>query len=394
MRYLLSLGAHVTIMCSDPSPEEFKNSFGVELEREGFQVIPIAKKGYANLQTIATFRRQLRMLDKRDPIDFIYIRNFWNILTVPSRKIKVVFDLRGANLEETEFRSIRRRGTLRKIKAGIYRYFERKAVQRANYLQCVSYPLKEYSHDRFQRDDAMVVNSCVEKNRFQGCRNSRERIRTSFGIKPEDIVFLYLGGLDSYQELDYMLLLWIEISKRIDSPFFLLYTSNEPKNKPLLDSLPKDRLTIRSIPYEKIPEFVSAADFGFLLRQDIVLNRVASPTKFPEYLSAGLGVITTPGIGDISRLVEECKIGCLVELGDLAGGVKKILGLVEQFKHERSLFAERAQEIAARHFLWDSYKDYFIERYFNGSSIGGTDLQELGSDISEGTAATTAQRTS
>ena len=38
-------------------------------------------------------------------------------------------------------------------------------------------------------------------------------------------------------------------------------------------------------------DYLNAADFGFLLRDDTPVNRVAFPTKFAEYALAGLRVI-------------------------------------------------------------------------------------------------------
>jgi len=368
MRYLLSLGARITIICSDPSPNEFNKEFGADLEREGFQVIPIAKSGFKNFQTLMMFRQKLKKLNQKFAIDFFYFRNYWNFLAVPNRYIKAVFDLRGANHEETNYRAKRWGSPILNFKNRIYTYFERNAIKRANYMQCVSSPLKEYIFKYFLRDDVEVVNSCVEKKRFQNCRQNREKNRASLGIQPGDIVFLFLGGLYSYQEVDFMFSLWDRVARLIKNSKFLFYTSTKNydtiKNNPLLSDIPSDRVIIKSVVYEDVPEHIAIADFGFLLRKDILLNRVASPVKFAEYLAAGLGVITSPGIGDFSKIVERHKVGCLVKVGNLEGGMQSISNLLDQFERDRSSFSSRAKEIAVTRLCWDSYKEYFLNRYF------------------------------
>jgi len=50
-------------------------------------------------------------------------------------------------------------------------------------------------------------------------------------------------------------------------------------------------------------------DFGILIREDTVTNQVASPTKYAEYLKAGLKVIISDNIGDMSAEVSANNLG-------------------------------------------------------------------------------------
>lgn len=368
MRYLLSLGARITIICSDPDPVDFMESFGARIKNDGFEVIVVGTKGYANLLSLMDFRKQLAALDRKFSIDCIYIRNFWNILAIPSKKIKVLFDLRGANQEETAFNAKDRWGLKLALKNKIYSYFEREAIKRANFLQCVSFPLKKYIGEHFGRKDAEVVSSCFEVGRFALSRQTREKMREMLCITQDEIAFMFLGGMASYQEIDFMLLLWGEIAAAVPESKFIFFTSDKNhgivKDKLLAVGVFGERFIIRSVGYDDVPKFCAAGDFGFLLRQDIVLNHVASPVKFSEYLAAGLGVITSPKVGDISGCVEDSRVGCLVEVGDMNSSVNAIKSLVDQFRKDRMAFSAHAQKIAHEKFSWDAYRDYYIKRYF------------------------------
>ena len=44
---------------------------------------------------------------------------------------------------------------------------------------------------------------------------------------------------------------------------------------------------------KEVYKYLNAADVAFLLRDDVVLNRVASPTKLAEYMFCGLPIIST-----------------------------------------------------------------------------------------------------
>ena len=62
---------------------------------------------------------------------------------------------------------------------------------------------------------------------------------------------------------------------------------------------------------QEIPNLLMCGDYGLLLREESVTNKVASPIKFAEYLACGLGIIITPNIGDYSSYVINNNCGYL-----------------------------------------------------------------------------------
>ena len=67
----------------------------------------------------------------------------------------------------------------------------------------------------------------------------------------------------------------------------------------------RDRIWSGYVSYKDINDYLNAADFGLLLREDTPTNNVASPTKFAEYLMAGLPTLISQGVGDLSEFVEQ-----------------------------------------------------------------------------------------
>ncbi|HRN37811.1 MAG TPA: hypothetical protein PLL18_12975, partial [Flavobacteriales bacterium] len=57
-------------------------------------------------------------------------------------------------------------------------------------------------------------------------------------------------------------------------------------------------------------------DHALLIREDAITNRVASPTKFAEYLACGLPVVISPYIGDFSGEVDRERLGTVYSEGD------------------------------------------------------------------------------
>jgi hypothetical protein len=56
------------------------------------------------------------------------------------------------------------------------------------------------------------------------------------------------------------------------------------------------------------------ADYGILLREKSITNKVASPVKCAKYLSRGLKVLISPEIGDYSDWVKNNDLGFIIEI--------------------------------------------------------------------------------
>ena len=63
--------------------------------------------------------------------------------------------------------------------------------------------------------------------------------------------------------------------------------------------------------HEEVTNFLLACDWGILIREQSVTNKVASPTKFAEYLSAGLPVIISENLGDYTEFVKNNDCGII-----------------------------------------------------------------------------------
>ncbi len=79
----------------------------------------------------------------------------------------------------------------------------------------------------------------------------------------------------------------------------------------------KSKLISFSVPNDEVYKYLNAADFGILFRENTVMNNVASPTKFAEYMLCGLPVIISEGVGDYSYYTLEKEVGIILNESDL-----------------------------------------------------------------------------
>ena len=61
------------------------------------------------------------------------------------------------------------------------------------------------------------------------------------------------------------------------------------------------RIELKSVAPEELAEYYESAHYGFILRDDNVINTVANPTKMIEYLQYGIvPIVKSPNIGDFA----------------------------------------------------------------------------------------------
>ena len=112
---------------------------------------------------------------------------------------------------------------------------------------------------------------------------------------------VYSGGSHKWQNVDLMV---ETINKIIDDFDITILT---PDIEIFKDKLSKyniqDKVTIKQVEPNMVKEEYKKAHLGFILRDDIIVNKVACPTKLVEYLSCGvIPIVLQPEIGDFNYL--------------------------------------------------------------------------------------------
>ncbi len=179
---------------------------------------------------------------------------------------------------------------------------EKRVIHESDEVIFVSDRMKDYYqnlyHNIFQ--NTHLINCACNSNPMVPLP-MRENKRKELNLE-DKIVFVYLGSFRKYQMAEETVNLFIEIKKQIESAHFLILTSHQKQFMQALSlaGVKDIDYTITSVRQEEVPNFLCAADFGFLLRENSIVNMVASPTKYAEYLMSGVPVIITNNIGDYS----------------------------------------------------------------------------------------------
>lgn len=101
-------------------------------------------------------------------------------------------------------------------------------------------------------------------------------------------IFTYVGSLDLWQCFNETVEIYAEIEKRIPDVFFKVLTFNTEKANAMIKEKNIKNYSVACVPKEQVKSELEDATYGFIIRHDIEVNRVATPTKISSYLSAGV----------------------------------------------------------------------------------------------------------
>ena len=241
-------------------------------------------------------------------IDGLICENLWcayiGAMVSKELGIKSVFDYHGIVPEESVY------DNRCKIGDKDYNYLksiEKYAINNSTNIICVSNRFKNYIIDTFgvDKDKISVVPCCVNDIPDTINFEKRKEIRASLGIERRKVI-IYAGSIVKYQCVDEMIEIFSNLIK-VDNSFYFLFLSaynnyESLKGKFAQYHIDESFYTMRSVKQDEVFNYLCASDFGFLIRDNNLLNKVSSPTKLAEYLMAGLPIVATNSVGDINDI--------------------------------------------------------------------------------------------
>lgn len=116
-------------------------------------------------------------------------------------------------------------------------------------------------------------------------------------VKKDSHSVVYAGGAQPWQNTNLM----IQAIQTNTSYKYTILTQDKNAFSQL-KNLDHD-ISIATVDSGEVALYYSTASLGFVLRDDVIVNRVACPTKLIEYLSYGVvPIVKTPHIGDFNAL--------------------------------------------------------------------------------------------
>ena len=285
-------------------------------------------------------------LTRRERLDVLHARTHVPLamallarLLAPAR---LVFDIRGLIAEEYADAGVWSEESLpyRAVKR-----LERAGVRRADQIVVLTRRARKWlaGTGLAPAERVEVIPCCVDLSRYGGAEGS-----AAGGGRFEVI---YAGSVTGLYMLAEMGRFFAELRAREPRAFLRVLTMAPPSAVAEVlrgCGLSPEDFWVGSAPAEEVPQYLRRARLGISFRKQTFSQIAASPTKIPEYLAAGLPVVSSAGIGDTDELLEGERVGVVVReftREAYAGAAAEALRLAATPE-----IAGRCAEVARKHF--------------------------------------------
>jgi hypothetical protein len=179
-----------------------------------------------------------------------------------------------------------------------YSHIEKKAAKNIDFIIFVTEVMANYFNKKYPKSKAIPqIFPIIAKNALIEKKINIDSVKLN--IK-DPIIFIYSGNNQKWQNVPEMFdfikkndeenHIYIFLSK--EKEYFINVVNTEFKKI-------KDRFIVDSVLPEELYKYYSIAHYGFLIRGDHILNKVACPTKMIEYLFYGITpIVKLKEIGD------------------------------------------------------------------------------------------------
>lgn len=294
-------------------------------------------------------------IDKDDTVITVWALSFFEVFFKKRPRI-IVNWFQGIQSEETFlwFQHSRIEKHLRRF---AWRMLERFTLKYAHGSIFVSDAMRQFFKDEygFKKNNFFVMpcfNSVLHKESFE------------FPEKYSRPSFVYAGGMSEWQCIDATLLLYKELKNRIPLASLTLLTGDGEQAADLIRKYALEDVSIKYVPYKEINAELKKYKYGFLLRKDIAINHVATPTKMSTYLANGIIPVYSNVIGDFKDVFKDMKY--VVRLDETMDIQKMTDQLMKMESEELSLSA-----------VYQEYKSVFEGYYATETYINSIETHPI-----------------
>lgn len=280
-------------------------------------------------------------------------------------KFRVIFDCRGLHSAEllyvNGFKGFSDAPSVLRAKVKSLEEMERTCAKASHGMLCVSNAMKQYVESNWavspRKTTVIPCGTDIEAGR-KGAEQ-RESMRQRLGLTSRFVV-AYCGSLAKWQMPVESLKFFKNIANEIPDAHFLGITTQPGRMMEIANSvgIPISQRTIVSVMQSEVPYYLAASDLGLLVREPSVVNHVASPVKFAEYLSSGVPVALTDCVGDYSKWMRQELVGFVYQYGAATQDiVQTVLCFIEKYCDEKDAVRKRCSDLAREYLSYEQNAD-------------------------------------
>jgi len=155
--------------------------------------------------------------------------------------------------------------------------------------------------------------SCANDELFRIDNNKRIEIRNKLGLSDGNKAFIYVGKFGGIYYKDEIFEIISELNRLIDNFFIIILSPDDAgwiKKKLIEKNI--GQFHVDKVPYERVYEYLNAADMGISAIPGYPSQKFRSPIKVGEYLLCGLPYLTNEGVSEDDIIAQNFNVGIVL----------------------------------------------------------------------------------
>ena len=208
-----------------------------------------------------------------------------------------------------------------RLKAAIFNRTEAFVLRKAQLIFFVSEKLRQHYKSKHRyKGDNYIIMPCFNQRIDESCFTAS---------KYEKPTFVYAGNMSKWQCVDESIGLFSKIKEKLPEASLTILTADQDEAQALL-SKHNIEAELKYVPLDKLSVEMGKYKYGFLLRDDILINNVATPTKMNSYMASGVIPIFSDVIGDFKDVFSSLKHIVISGKDDYNSSIEQIVKIEEQ----------------------------------------------------------------
>ncbi len=212
-------------------------------------------------------------------------------------------------------------------------FTERIAVRRSNVLFCVSERMVQYYTETYHLRN---MDKCI----IMPCYNLA--LSDTFTVKQyETPTFVYAGGFNIWQGIDFMLDVYSRVEKAIPSSKLTILSNQKEQFSKAIEKYGIRHFEIKYVPLNQLSEELHKHKYGFIIRDNNIVNNVSTPTKMNSYLSNFLIPVFSDAVDSFVRHIDlgkyQIMVNCPLDAEIVAKKIVKFENTINDFYDYQSV---------------------------------------------------------
>lgn len=274
-------------------------------------------------------------------------------------RAKTIYWAQGVDAEETKMEM---RTPVQYLRYLFRRFTEPIAVTKSDLLFCVSDRMVQYYKDAYGlKDEGQIV--------VMPCYNLP--LSDTFDLKQyEAPVFAYAGNTSVWQGVDFMLDVYALIEKQLPNATLRLFSGNKDEFIQKCKDRGISNYELKYVPVNQLQDELHKCKYGFIIRDNHIVNLVSTPTKMNSYLAAYMIPIFSDGVDDFKRNINLGDYEIMAKCPLNAEVVANKIADFEKTSRDYSKYKFTVEEIFNNHYRDKKYQDV-ISHMLERNNING-----------------------